>query len=272
MSRRPALAAVAAVRAEGTKLWTLAGIRWLLLATVGALVLVGAAAAATLDPAQCGAGGACGADPVKASLGGVWVAQIAVAVVGVLAVSSEYEPPQIRVTLAAMPRRLEVLAAKLAVVAGLVAVAGTVGTLGALAAGGWVVDRNGFGAAAAGGGPSVSLTEGTVLRAGVGTVCYLVLVAALSLGLAGVVRDAALALVGALSLLYLFPMLALVVTDPAWQHRLHRYAPMDAGLAVQASRGIDRLAIGPWAGLAVLAIYAAAALGAGGALFRWRDA
>jgi ABC-2 type transport system permease protein len=259
----------ATVRAEATKLWTLTGVRWLAVATVAALVVVGPAVAATLDADRCRVDADCGVDPVRASLAGVWVAQVAVAVLGVVAMSTEYEPPQIRTTLAAVPRRLEVLGAKLAVVAALVAAAGTVGTLGALVGGRLVVSRSGFAAAA--GGAGVSLGDAATVRAAVGTACYLALVAVLALGLATVLRDAAVGVVSVLGLLFLFPILAAVITDPVWQHRLQRYAPMDAGLAVQSTRGLDHLAIGPWAGLAVLAGYAAASLAAGAAAFRWRD-
>jgi len=263
----------ATVRAEHTKLWTLTGVRWLLAATVAALVVMGAAVAATLDASRCPQGGGpCAVDPVKASLGGVWVAQIAVAVLGVLAVSTEYEPPQIRVTLAAVPRRSAVLLAKVGVVVEAVAGAATGGTLGALAAGRLVLTTNGFAAAAPGGAGVVSLADGPTARAAVGTVCYLTLVAVLALGLATVVRDAALALVAVLGLLYLFPLLALVITDPTWQHRIHRYAPMEAGLAVQTTRDVGHPAIGPWAGMALVAAYAAAAVTTGGALFHRRDA
>jgi ABC-2 type transport system permease protein len=254
-----------AVRAERTKLWTLAGVRWLLVAVVAAMVVVGAAVASTVEAGGCGGGGGCAADPVRASLAGVWVAQIAAAVLGVVAMSSEYETPQIRLTLAAMPRRLEVLVAKVGVLAGAVAVAGAAGTAGALAAGRLVLAGNGLAGGAA-------VADGPTLRAAVGTVCYLTLVAVLSLGVATLLRDAAVSVVAVLALLYLFPILALVVTDPTWQHRLHRYAPMEAGLAVQATRATDDLAIGPWAGLAVVAVYAVAAVTAGGALFHGRDA
>jgi ABC-2 type transport system permease protein len=256
------------VRAEATKLWTLASARWLVAATVAALVVVGPMVAATLDADHCRNDAACGLDPVRASLAGVWVAQIAAAVLGVVAMSTEYEPAQIRTTLAAVPRRLEVLAAKLAVVAALAVAAATVGTLGALATGRMVVARSGV-AAAAGGG--VSLGDAATLRAAVGTVCYLALVAALALGLGTVLRDAGLGVVSVLGLLYLFPILVAVITDPIWQHRLQRYGPMQAGLAVQSTRGVDSLPIGPWAGLAVLAGYAAASIAVGAAAFRWRD-
>ena len=48
--------------------------------------------------------------------------------------------------------------------------------------------------------------------------------------------------------------------------------PMNAGLAIQATRNLGTLPIGPWAGLGVLAAWTAVALLAGGLLLRLRDA
>ncbi len=75
-----------------------------------------------------------------------------------------------------------------------------------------------------------------------------------------------------LGLLYLFPILAQVVSDPDWRQRLQQVGPMTAGLAIQATTGLDRLPISPWGGLGVLAAWAATALVAGGLLLRLRDA
>jgi len=47
---------------------------------------------------------------------------------------------------------------------------------------------------------------------------------------------------------------------------------MSAGLAVQATRGLDTMPVGPWQGLGVLAMYAAAALLIGAILLQIRDA
>ena len=47
---------------------------------------------------------------------------------------------------------------------------------------------------------------------------------------------------------------------------------MNAGLAIQATTGLGTLPIRPWAGLGVLAAWAAAAMLAGGLLLRLRDA
>src|SRR4029079_19704769 len=61
----------------------------------------------TLDPAVKAS-----FDPTASSLSGLFLAQIAVAVLGVLLITSEYATGQIRATLAATPQRLTVLAAK----------------------------------------------------------------------------------------------------------------------------------------------------------------
>ena len=102
------------LHAEWTKLRTAPGTAWLLLAVVALTVAVSAAAAAAT---RCPAAG-CGQDPAKISLTGVDLGQAVVAILAVLAISGEYSTGMIRITLAAMPRRTTVLAAKAAVVTG----------------------------------------------------------------------------------------------------------------------------------------------------------
>jgi ABC-2 type transport system permease protein len=75
-----------------------------------------------------------------------------------------------------------------------------------------------------------------------------------------------------LGLLFLFPIIAAVVTDPHWQRHLQQIAPMNAGLYIQATTGLRSLPLTPWEGLGVLAAWAAGALLAGGILLRLRDA
>jgi ABC-2 type transport system permease protein len=47
---------------------------------------------------------------------------------------------------------------------------------------------------------------------------------------------------------------------------------MDAGLVIQSTRDLAAEPIGPWAGLGVLSLYAAAAVIAGLVVFQFRDA
>jgi ABC-2 type transport system permease protein len=67
-------------------------------------------------------------------------------------------------------------------------------------------------------------------------------------------------------------VIATFVSDPRWQHRLHRFSPMDAGLAIQSTRNLTADHIGPWAGIGVLSAYAGVAVVAGLLLFLVRDA
>jgi ABC-2 type transport system permease protein len=255
-----------AIRAEWTKVRTAPGAIWLLLGAAGLTLALGVAAGAA---ARCPAAG-CGQDPAKISLTGVGLGQAAVAIVAVLAISAEYSNGMIRTTLAAMPRRTAVLAAKAAVVTGLVLAAGTVAVLGSLLAGRLILPGHGF--TAAHGFPALSLAQGPVLRAAAGSVLYLALIALLSLGAATAVRDSAVAIGGVLGLLYLLPIVAAVVPDAHLQRHLQQVAPMTAGLDIQATAGLRGLPLSPWAGLGVLAAWAAGALLAGGLLLRLRDA
>jgi ABC-2 type transport system permease protein len=176
----------------------------------------------------------------------------------------------IRTTLAAMPHRTTVLAAKAAALTGLVLTAGTIAVLASVLAGRLILPGQGF--TPAHGYPPLSLGDGPVLRAAAGSVLYLTLIALLSLGIATAVRDSAAAIGAVLGLLYIFPIIAGVVIDPHWQRHLDQAGPMTAGLAIQATTSLRSLPLSPWAGLGVLATWATAALLAGGLLFRLRDA
>jgi ABC-2 type transport system permease protein len=256
----------AALRAEWTKLRTSPGTAWLLLAAVAVTVAVSAAAAAS---ARCPAAG-CGEDPGKISLTGVVLGQAAVAMVAVLAVSTEYSTGMIRTTLAAMPGRVTVLAAKAAVVSALILAAGALAAAGSLLTGWLILPGHGF--TRAHGFAPLTLADGPVLRATAGSVLYLALIGLLSLGAAAAVRDSAVAIGTVLGLLYLAPVVAAVVTNATVQRHLLQTAPMTAGLNVQATTGLRGLPLSPWQGLAVLAAWAAGALLAGGLLLRCRDA
>ena len=107
---------------------------------------------------------------------------------------------------------------------------------------------------------------------GIGSMLYLMLIALLGLGIAGIVRDSAAAIGIVLGLLYLFPIVTHAVSDPDWQRHLQQIGPMSAGLTVQATTDLHSLPLSPWAGLAVTAAWAATALTAGALLLHTRDA
>jgi ABC-2 type transport system permease protein len=250
-----------AIQAEWTKARTVPSTFWLLAGAVAVTIALsaGVAAATKCTPASCG-------DPAKVSLTGTYLGQAVVAVLAVLAISDEYSTGMIHLTFTAMPRRLPVLAAKGAVLTALVFAAGVIAVLGSMLAGRLMLPGNGF-------SDYPSLASGPMLRAAVGTVLYLALIALLSLGLATALRDSAVAIGSVLALLFLFPIVtAFIGGNPALQRHLDQVSPMTAGLYIQATTGLRSLPLTPWQGLGVLALWAAGSLLLGSLLLRLRDA
>ena len=256
-----------ALHAEWTKMRTLAAPVWLLLGTIAATVALSGAVTSVMT---CGTVGCGGGDATKLSLTGVDLGQALIAVLAAGVISGEYSSGMIRVTLAAVPHRAAVLTAKAVTLTGVVTTAGTIAILGSLLAGRLILPGHGF--TAARGYPALSLADGPTLRAAAGSVLYLTLIALLSLGIATAMRDSAASIGVVLGLLYLFPLISQVIGSPHWQRLLQQIAPMSAGLAIQATTNLRGLPISPWAGLGVLAAWAAAALLAGALLLGLRDA
>jgi ABC-2 type transport system permease protein len=251
-----------AVRGEWVKAWSHPGTAWLL----GALLAASAAVSGlTIAAARCPAAG-CGQDPARISLAGVYLAQAVAALAGVAAIGGEYGTGMIRVSLAAVPRRARLLAAKALVLAGQVLAASAAAAGASVAAGLLVLPGRGFTP-----GHGFDLLSGGMCRAAGCAALYLTLVALLGLGVTAAVRDPAAAAGTVLGLLYLFPVAA-GLAGPALRRRLEQAGPMTAGLDSLATAGPGGLPLTPWQGLGVAALWAAAALLAGGAVLRWRDA
>ncbi|MFB9412563.1 ABC transporter permease [Dactylosporangium matsuzakiense] len=239
-----------AVHAEWTKLRTSAGNWWLLLGAVAATIGLSAFVSGAIS---CVAG--CTADLPKVSLTGVQLGQAVVAILAAMVIGNEYATGMVRVSLAAVPGRTRLFVAKAVVLLATTAVASVVGVAGSVLAGRVLLPAHEF-----------------VWRPAVGSVLYLELVALLSLGLATAVRSPAAAAGIVLALMYAWPIVALAVGDKAWSRRLDQIGPMTAGAAVQVTKDLAALPIGPWAGLGVLALWAVAAMLAGWVVLVRRDA
>jgi ABC-2 type transport system permease protein len=184
----------------------------------------------------------------------------------VLALGGEYATGMIRVTLTAIPRR-RLLAAKALVLAGPVLVASALALGAATLADVILLPGHGFTA-----GHGFDLASWATARAWCCATVYLTLVALLGLGVTAIVRDSAVATGVVLGLLYLFPIAAIGVGDQALRRRLEQIGPMSAGLDSQATTDLHSLPLAPWAGLGVVALWAAGALVVGGVLLRLGDA
>ena len=253
-----------ALHAEWTKFRTVAGPSWLL---AGVVTLTVAVAVTAASVTQCRSA-TCGIDPATVSFTGIYPAQAIVAVAGVLAIGNEYSSGMIKLSLTAMPRRLTWFFAKATILTGPALIASALAVAGAALAGRLILPGRGFTPAHG----YASLTSATDLRAAVGAVLYLMLIALLSIGLAAAVRDSAVAIGLVLGVLYLFPLTVAVIPDPALDRHLQQIGPLPAGLDAQATTGINALPLTPWQGLGVVALWAAGALLLGALALKFRDA
>jgi ABC-2 type transport system permease protein len=116
------------LRSEWTKLRSVRSTFWALTVTVVLGIALGAviSAATAHGYAKSSVPGKLSWDPTNVSLAGVAIAQLAIAVLGVLTVSSEYSSGMIRTSLIAVPKRGRVLAAKSLVFAAVTFVVGEV--------------------------------------------------------------------------------------------------------------------------------------------------
>ena len=133
-----------ALHAEWTKLRTVSGPAWLLARGRGA---DHSGQHRGRGATHCPENLTCPVDTTKLSLTGVQFGQAVVAILAVLAFCNEYSTGMIRVTLAAMPRRHTVFAAKAILIASLVLVAGAVAVFGSVLAGHLILPGHGFTAA-----------------------------------------------------------------------------------------------------------------------------
>jgi hypothetical protein len=216
-------------------------------------------------------------DQTALSLRGFYLAQLAVGVLGVLFITGEYSTGMIRATLSAVPRRVPMWLAKIAVFAGVIFLVTLVAAFIAFLGGqavlsqyhvtGHFITPRGVDAV---GRLGVSLSHHGSLRAVFGAALYMVGVGLLGLGLGFIFRNTGGAIAGLFGLLLVLPLLAQALPASMQQH-VTKYLPLLAGTAgMNTTRGTDQLS--PWAGLGVFALYVVAALGVGLVVLRRRDA
>jgi hypothetical protein len=249
------------LRSEWCKLRSVRSTVWALAATVIFNVAVAVVLGIVL-PGHLSAHQKQTIDSVRVSLGGLHLSQVAIGLLGVLAITGEYATGMIRSTLAAVPQRRLLLTAKAVV---LTAAALLTGIAASFAA--YLV----FQALLPVGDPMRTTLAGPgVLRAVTGAGLYLAVLGLLGFGLGAVIRSSAGAVAALLGLLFI-PTLLAALLPASWQDSLGPYLPMNAADAVYITHP-QPATLGPWAGFGVFCGYAAAALLAGFVLITRRDA
>ncbi|WP_250031367.1 ABC transporter permease subunit [Paractinoplanes maris] len=248
-----------AARMEWIKLRSLRSTWWTLLATAAGTVAIGVAVGLNT---RDGSG-----DVTNNALAGVVPGLLLTGVLGVLTMTGEYSSGTIRATLAAVPRRPLVLAAKAVVFGAVTLIAGEVAAFVAFFA---------VQATLRPGVAAPALDQPGVLRAVAVTGAGSCLIGLIGLGLGAIIRHSAAAIGVLVGGVYVVAQFVGIMA-----HAVATYMPiLIVANSLSTTRpvtcGTDAAScpdfLSAWTGLGVLALYAAVALAVGGWLLARRDA
>lgn len=249
------------LRAEFCKLRTVRTTWWALTS----VLVFNTATAALLGiflPSRLSAHDQATLDSTRISLGGLHLSQVAIGLLGVLVITSEYGSGMIRATLAAVPQRRLMLAAKALTFAAAATVTGLAASFAA-----YLLFQAFL---PAGDGMRTTLADPGVLRAVTGAGLYLAVLGLFGLGLGTILRSSAGAVAALLGILFV-PSILFSLLPGSWQHAAGRYLPNQASEAVYSVQH-QPYTLSPWTGFGVFCGYAAVALIAGFVLISRRDA
>lgn len=193
---------------------------------------------------------------------GMMVAQVTAVVLGVLAVTTEYGTKMIRSSLAAVPRRGLLFAAKATVLAAVLLVAGTVTAFA------------GYGLAKLALGTEdivVSLADEGYLRSMFGSGLYLAALGLFSLAVGFLVRHTAAAMSIVLGLVFVVASMAIALPG-TWGEWVMKLLPGNAGPSIATPVDFNPYLLDPWPSIGVFTAETAVLLVLAWMLFARRDA
>jgi ABC-2 type transport system permease protein len=201
-------------------------------------------------------------DPVGFILGtGVGLGQLAIGVLGVLVITSEYSSGVIRASLLAVPRRIPVLAAKAVVFALLLLVVTEIVAFCSFFVGSAILHAH----------VPVSLSGSGVTRAVAGAGLYLTVLGLLALAIGTMIRHTAGAISTIIGIVFVLPILTGLLPS-SWGAHINAYLPEQAGTLITHTQEQSGDLLSPWQGFGVLCIWTVLALAAAAYLLERRDA
>jgi ABC-type transport system involved in multi-copper enzyme maturation permease subunit len=227
------------VHSEWTKLTSLRSTWWTLLTlvvtTIGVSTLLAWLASTNLD--KMSAADRASLDVTSNSMAGLVFGQLAIAVLGVLVVCSEYSSGSIRTTLTAVPDRIRVLTAKAIVFAAIATVVGTITAFGAYFASMpfWAHYHM-----------ATTLSQPHVLRAVLGGGLYVLASGMLGFALGTILRHTAGAITAVVGLLFVAPPITQALPG-GWGHAIRTHFTSNAGQQITAVLPSDSQ-LTPWMG------------------------
>jgi ABC-2 type transport system permease protein len=199
--------------------------------------------------------------PLEVTFVGVQLAQLAIGVLGVLVISGEYSTGMIRSTLIAVPKRLPVLWAKVAVYGAVAFALMLPSVLIAFFVGQSILSNRHI---------QIGFGHPGAARAVVGAALYLTVIGIFGLALGAIVRNTAGGIATFAGILFVLPPL-LNVLPTSWNDAISPYMPSNAGEAVLALTRGDH-SLGPWTGFALFCGYTLLALALASVVLVRRDA
>jgi ABC-2 type transport system permease protein len=248
---------------EWTKLHSLRSTRWSLLAAtvlgIGLPLLFAAVTSShwgSMSPHE-----RADRHPLDIALAGVNVAQLAIAVLGVLVITGEYSTGMIRATFTAVPRRLPVLWAKILVYAAVTFALSLPAVLIAFFASQAILSKHDL--------LQISFSDPGVARSVLGGAVYLTLIGTFALAIGAIVRNTAGGIATFAALFFVIPPL-MNVLPASWNHAISPYLPDAAGRSI-FSLTHDTNSLAPWPGFWLFLGYTAAATAIAAVLLVRRD-
>ena len=236
------------LRLEWIKFRSVRSTFWTLAVTVVLGIALGAviSEAAAHGYARSSVSGKLSWDPTGVSLAGVAIASPAIAVLGVLCISSEYSSGMIRTSLIAVPKRGRVLAAKSLVFAVVTFVVGEATSFAAFFAGQALISGH---------APHAALGDPGVARAVAGGGLYLAALAVLSVAAGALLRHPAAAIASMIAVLLVLPGIAQALPD-SWRNPVTEFWPTQAGTQLTSVHHSART-LQPWPGFGVMCLFVA---------------
>lgn len=263
---RPAYRAASfrdAMRAEWIKLRSLRSSFWALGVSVVLGVGLGAAIAAASAHSYAGSSLSSKAswDPAALSTSGMGIGQLAIEVLGVLFISSEYSSGMIRTSLIVVPKRGRLLAAKAVVFATVTLLVGEVTSFGSFFVGQVLISGH---------APTASLGDAAVARAVIGAGLLISALALLAVATGALLRHSAAGIAAMIAVALVLPGIAQAL-PASWQNPINKFWPTAAGSQItNVHRTSHTLA--PWAGFGLLCLFVAIVYAAAWTLLERRDA
>jgi ABC-2 type transport system permease protein len=251
------------LRSEWTKLRSVRSTFWALTATVVLGVGLGAVISAVTahSYARMSVADKLSWDPTGLSQAGVAIASLAIVVLGVLCISSEYSSGMIRTSLIAVPKRGRVLAAKSLVFAGVTFVVGEVTCFTAFFVGQALISGH---------APHAALGDPGVARAVAGGGLYLAALAVLSVAAGALLRHPAAAIASMIAVLLVLPGIAQALPD-SWRNPVTEFWPTQSGSQLTNVHHSAHT-LQPWPGFGVMCLFTAIVYAIAWTLLDRRDA